>query len=138
LSAHIEQIPVELAWQIRHQAMYPDKELEAVKLQDDADGIHFGLFDHEQLISVVSWFRRSEKEAQFRKLGTLEEFRNGGYGTLLMQHLIDFSKEKKIDVLWCNARVRALGLYKRFGFNVTNIEFEKKGIEYIIIQLKLH
>jgi predicted GNAT family N-acyltransferase len=134
---HIEQIPIELALQIRHLAMYPDKELTDVKLQDDADGIHFGLFENNKLVSVGSWFRRNESEAQFRKLATVEEYRNSGLGTLLLQYLIDFSKAEKIKILWCNARVNALTFYKRAGFNETGQVFTKDGIDYIIIQLEL-
>ncbi len=117
--------------------MYPDKNLEHVKLNDDENGIHFGLFDHNQLISVVSWFRRNETEARFRKLATLEEFRNVGYGTLLMKYIIDFSKSEKIKTLWCNARVNALNFYKKLGFTETKTTFSKGEIDYVIMQLEI-
>ena len=135
---HIEQIPLELALQIRHRAMYPDKNPEAVKLADDEDGIHFGLFDNNQLISVVSWFKHHETEAQFRKLATLKEFRNLGYGTTLLNYIIDFSEGEKIKRLWCNAREKALNFYKKLGFIETQTTFERDGIPYIIIQLELY
>lgn len=134
---HIEQIPVELAWPIRHKAMYPDMNMEVVKLPDDESGIHFGLFDHNKLISVVSWFRRNETEAQFRKLATLEEFRNSGYGTHLMQYIIDFSESEKVKTLWCNARVNALNFYKRLGFTETDKFFTKNRIDYMTITLDI-
>jgi GNAT superfamily N-acetyltransferase len=137
-SPHIEQIRMELARRIRHKAMYPDEKPEVVELPDDEEGIHFGLFDNNQLISVVSWFRRSEREAQFRKFGTLEQFRNQGYGARLMSYIIDFSKMEGIEILWCNARIDALSLYKRLGFKETETTFNKGGIDYIIIQLELH
>ena len=40
-------------------------------LQDDEDGLHFGLFNKEKLVSVVSLFIDGE-EAQFRKFATLQ------------------------------------------------------------------
>ena len=118
--------------------MYPDKNPEAVKLADDEDGIHFGLFDNNQLISVVSWFRHNETEAQFRKLATLKEFRNAGYGTALLNYIIDFSKGENIQRLWCNARENALSFYKKLSFTETQDRFKKNDIQYIIIQLELH
>ena len=136
-SPHIEQIRLELARRIRHKAMYPNEKPEVVELSDDEEGIHFGLFDNNQLISVASWFRRNETEAQLRKFGTLEQFRNLGYGAQLIRYIIDFSKLEGIEVLWCNARIDALNLYKRLGFKETETRFNKGGIDYIIIQLEL-
>lgn len=134
---HIEQIRLELALRIRHKAMYPNESPEVVELPDDQEGIHFGLFDNNQLISVVSWFRRSATKAQFRKFGTLEQFRNVGYGAQLLKYIIDFSKLEGIDTLWCNARADALNFYKRLGFKETDTRFNKGGIDYIVIELEL-
>ena len=117
--------------------MYPDKSFDVVNLPDDEDGFHFGLFNHNQLISVVSWFRRNETEAQFRKLATLEEFRNSGYGSLLMKYIIDFSEREAIKVLWANARTGALDFYKRLGFKESLQTFRKGDFDYVIIQLEL-
>ena len=135
---HIEQIPLELALQMRHKAMYPDKNPEAVRLAADEDGIHFGLFDNNQLISVVSWFRHNETEAQFRKLATLKEYRNSGYGTALLNYIVDFSRGDGIHRLWCNARENALNFYKKLGFTETQNRFKKDDMQYIIIQLELY
>ena len=134
---HIEQIPLELARRIRLTAMYPGQKREVAELADDAEGIHFGLFHQNKLMSVVSWFKRNENEAQFRKLATLEEFRNQGYGTLLMQYIIKFSKGENIRDLWCNARVSAEGFYNKLGFKEKNQAFAKNGIDYVIMTVKL-
>jgi len=135
--AHIEQIQIELVLPVRHKAMYPDEHPDLAKLSDDGDGIHFGLFDHNKLISVVSWFKRNQHEAQFRKLATLKEFRNSGYGTLLMEYILNFSREEKISHLWCNARVSATHFYQMLGFKETNERFVKNGIEYVIMTIPL-
>ncbi|NEU07439.1 GNAT family N-acetyltransferase [Flavihumibacter sp. R14] len=134
---HIEQIPLELALRVRLRAMYPGQKREVAELADDADGIHFGLFDNNKLISVASWFRRNESEAQFRKLATLEEFRNSGYGTSLMRYIMEFSKGENIRNLWCNARVSAGRFYKKLGFTETGHSFAKNGIDYVIMTVNL-
>lgn len=117
--------------------MYPEQNKDIVKLPDDEDGIHFGLFDQNKLISVASWFRRNESHAQFRKLATLEEFRNSGYGTLLMRYIIEFSQSEQVEILWCNARKNALTFYKKLGFTETETTFHKNGLNYVIIQLEV-
>ena len=133
----IEQIPIELALPIRHRAMYPGQDQSFAKLPDDEEGIHFGLFDENKLISVVSWFRRNEEAAQFRKMATLEEYRNSGYGTLLLRYIIDFSEFENIGTLWCNARVSAASFYERLGFKETGEHFTRNEISYVTMTLCL-
>jgi N-acetylglutamate synthase-like GNAT family acetyltransferase len=134
MSPHIEQIQPELTWHIRHQVLYPEKELKDIKLADDEDGIHFGLFDNNQLIGVVSWFKRG-KNAQFRKLAVLNQFQKSGYGTLFMEHVIAFSKTEGAEMLWCNSRQNTADFYKRFGFNLTDNTFNKDGRDFVIMEL---
>jgi predicted GNAT family N-acyltransferase len=117
--------------------MYPGEKMDAVKLADDIDGIHFGLFVQNRLVSVVSWFRRNEQEAQFRKMATLEEFRNSGYGTRLMKYVIEFSRDENINKLWCNARVDATNFYNRLGFEASGERVTKNGIDYVTMSCHL-
>ncbi|WP_245580838.1 GNAT family N-acetyltransferase [Daejeonella oryzae] len=132
----IEQIPAELTWAIRHEVMYPEKELKDIKLADDEDGIHFGLFDHNQLISIVSWFKRGNN-AQFRKLATVKQYQGFGYATLLMEHIIEFSKSERADMLWCNSRKNVSDFYKKLGFKLTENTFNQDGYDFVIMELSL-
>lgn len=134
--SHIEQIPLELTWPIRQQVMYPGESLEKVKLKDDPEGIHFGLFDNNQLISICSWFKK-DKKAQFRKFATLTQFQGSGYGTQLLKYIIQFSIRESVDILWCNARISAIEFYKKLGFTETQTRFKKNGHEFVIMQLVL-
>ena len=133
---HIEQIPVELTWPIRQQVMYPGEDLEKVRLKDDPQGIHFGLFDNNQLISVCSWFKEGQK-AQFRKFATLTQFQASGYGTQLLKYIIQFSIRESVNILWCNARLSAVNFYKKLGFTETPIRFSANGHDFVIMELLL-
>jgi hypothetical protein len=46
--------------------MWPNKSIDYVKLPNDQDGQHFGLFIKGELVSIVSAFIFSD-EVQFRK-----------------------------------------------------------------------
>lgn len=131
--SHIEQIPPELTWRIREQVLYPGKDPEYSKLPEDYDGMHFGLFDQNTLISVVSLFRH-ETGMQFRKFATLNEFQGKGYGTELLDHLIETAKTEGCERVWCNARKSASGFYGKFGFLETEITFNKYGHDYVIME----
>ena len=135
-SIQIEQIHPALTWRIRQEAMYPDKPLNFVKLDQDHDGIHFGLYAGDQLTSVVSLFEDGET-CQFRKLATLPEAQGKGYGSLLLAHIISYNRNNGIKKLYCNARTSASAFYAKYGFRQTNETWTKNGFDFVIMELAL-
>jgi GNAT superfamily N-acetyltransferase len=134
--AVVEQIFPSLTWRIRHIAMYPDHPLEFVKLDNDFDGIHFGIYLNHELTGVVSLFTQGEV-GQFRKLAVLPEAQSQGLGTELMQYLIDFCKVQKLSLLWCNARANAKEFYFRLGFKETDQTYTASGFDFVRMELEL-
>lgn len=132
----IKPIEAKQAWPIRHKVMYPEMDFDDMKLPNDADGEHFGLFEGDQLISVVSYFKDG-KNAQFRKFATLDEKQGKGYGKQLLQFAIDHAKKRQVEKLWCNARKSALGFYAKFGFVETGKTFHQDGHDFAIIELSM-
>ncbi|MEY3678182.1 MAG: hypothetical protein RI924_323 [Bacteroidota bacterium] len=132
----IEQIPAGMTWHLRQEVMYPELDLEAVKLPDDEEGTHFGLFDQNQLISVISTFQQAN-EMQLRKFATQTKFQGKGYGKQLFEHALDFAKSKKVHRIWMNARTNVSGLYERYGFNQTDQTYFKDGYEFVIMEIFL-
>ena len=122
--SHIEQIPPELTWRIRRQVLYPDQEFAKAILDQDDEGMHFGLFYENKLISVVSIFRK-ENEIQLRKFATLEPYQNKGFGTELLKYLIELLRLDNCGKIWCNARKNASGFYTKFGFIETDETYHK-------------
>ena len=53
-------------WHIRRVVMYPERDLEYIKLPEDEEGIHLGLYLENELVSVISLFINGY-ELQFRK-----------------------------------------------------------------------
>ncbi|PTS94877.1 N-acetyltransferase [Pedobacter sp. HMWF019] len=133
----IEQIQPSLTWRIRHEAMYPDMPYDSVKLDNDDDGIHFGLYADGQLSSVVSLFEQGDTY-QFRKFATLPEAQGKGYGSQLLAHLIAFIKKTGAKKIWCNARVNAASFYAKFGFQKTDTTFFQNGFDFVIMELELY
>jgi predicted GNAT family N-acyltransferase len=132
----IKQIKKEDTWKIRQLVMWPEKPIDFVKLPDDDKGIHYGLFEDHELTTVVSCFENN-KAMQFRKLATLENKQGKGYGTYILNHIIDIAKNKGIEKIWCNARVNKKAFYEKFGFRETGKRFFKDGIEFTIMELML-
>lgn len=132
----INQISAAQTWPIRHKVMWPEYPLDFVKIKNDEEGLHFGLWLDAELVSVISLFIEGQ-EAQFRKFATLEHLQGKGLGTALLSHLIDFSKKHKVQLLWCHARTSALPFYQKFGLDATGDTFVKEGIEYVKMEIQL-
>ena len=134
--ASIEQIRPELTWPLRQVVMYPNWSIEEVQLANDFEGIHFGLFDNNVLISVVSTFIK-EDTMQFRKFATLNSEQGKGYGNLLMAHIIQFAKDEHCKRMWCNARCNASAFYAKFGFTETKQKFHQDEHDFVIMEIYL-
>ena len=133
----IKAITAEETYQLRHEVMWPNMPLEFVKLKDDASGLHFGFFKDAEIVAVVSLFIQGNR-AQFRKLATKISEQGQGYGTRLLQHLINHVATKEhINGLWCNARADKTSFYKKFGMVATHQTFQKEGLNYCIMEKDL-
>lgn len=133
MSYTITNIEKELAWQLRHEVMWPDRPLDYIKLEDDDRGMHFGLYKGEDVLtSVISLFVHGE-EAQFRKFATLQQEQGKGYGSALLNYVMNEAKTKGVKRIWCNARINKISFYKKFGLQETMNHFTKGGKSYVIM-----
>jgi len=129
----IKEIDASETWDLRHRVMWPEKTIDYVKLEEDKAGIHFGLFKGGQLMSVVSLFI-VDQQAQFRKFATDNGVQGQGYGTKLLEHLMEVAQHYNITKIWCNARTEKALFYRRFGMIEVSEEFSKEGISYVKMQ----
>jgi GNAT superfamily N-acetyltransferase len=133
----IKEITVDEALPIRHQAMWPDKDLDFVSVPGDDEAIHLGLFVNRELVSVVSVFKK-EGGAQFRKFATLPKHQGKGLGSKLLVYMIGYVQKKGISKIWCNARVSKIDFYSGFGLITTNQTFQKSGLDFIVMEKTLN
>lgn len=129
----ISEIKAEDTWDIRHRVMWPDMPFDFVKLDNDSDGIHFGLFRDDKLISIVSLFIENN-QAQFRKFATEISDQGKGYGTKLLSFLMKEVERMKLDKVWCNARTDKTEYYERFDLLKTETTYIKGGIDFVILE----
>ena len=132
----IKPIKASQTWQIRHEVMWPDRPLEFVQLEEDNLGLHFGVFDQEKLISIVSCFVVDE-EMQFRKLATLQKFQGNGSASQLLHYILKLAKENNLTKVWCNARTNKKSFYEKFGMKDTLKTFIKANQEFTIMEIIL-
>ncbi|MEJ1222430.1 GNAT family N-acetyltransferase [Sediminicola sp. 1XM1-17] len=136
MGIHIKIIPANATWKLRQEVMWPNKPLEYVKLPEDLEGRHFGLYENEKLLSVVSLFVK-EDMAQFRKLATMTQEQNKGYGSQILEHVLKEAQKQGVKRIWCNARKDKVGFYHKFGLQETSITFRKDHIDYVVMEKTL-
>lgn len=132
----IEQIRPELTWRLRQEVLYPAQKLYEMELDEDQHGIHFGAFTDDKLVGVVSLFQ-TDKSFQFRKLAVLPEYQKMGIGNALLRRVEEFAANEGGTVIWCNARVSAIGFYMKAGYEHTGKLFSKNGFDYEILEKSL-
>lgn len=118
---------------VRETVMYPGKDPELAKVNGDETALHLGLFVADRLVTVISLFTdQAELSAlQFRKFATIESEQGRGYGSRMLQYVLQYAREQKFNRIWCHARTTALTLYKKFDFQESGHPFIKNGISYI-------
>lgn len=132
----IEEIEYQEVLKLRQEVMYPDKDLDFVKLENDAKGLHLGIFDEGNLASIVSLFIEG-RDIQFRKLATRPEFQRKGYASKLIKYVLDYANEMEFNKVWANSRANIYSFYEELGFQKTANTFTKNGHDYVVIEYKI-
>lgn len=129
----IEQIRPELTWRLRKAILYPAQPLYEMEMEEDNHGYHFGAFEGDELIAVVSLFQNGD-DFQFRKFAVVEGKQGQGIGSKLLQYITNFAINENGKRLWCNARLSAIGFYLKAGFSQTGTLFSRNGFDYEIME----
>jgi GNAT superfamily N-acetyltransferase len=132
----IEQIRPELTWRLRQEVLYPAQKLYEMELDQDQEGIHFGAFTDNKLVGIISLFQ-TDKSFQFRKLAVLSDYQKTGIGNALLKRVEEFAKLEGGTVIWCNARVSAIGFYMKAGYSHTGRLFSKNSFDYEILEKEI-
>jgi phosphoribosylformimino-5-aminoimidazole carboxamide ribotide isomerase len=132
----IQPVPLNEVWAMRRQVMYPQESIGFVKLEDDETGLHLGLYDLGELVSVISVFEK-DGAVQFRKFATQTNWQGKGYGTSLLQYVMNWAQRSGKKSIWCNARFTATGIYKKFGMQAVGMPWQKYGLDFIKMEKQL-
>ncbi len=126
----IKYITPEETLEIRKKILRKNMDLSSQFHGDmDKDTFHLGLFEDSKLVSIASFVKTANanfKGAQYqlRGMATLEDFQGNGHGKSLVLEAEKILKEKRIAIVWCNARVSAAHFYYKQGFKSIGQEFD--------------
>jgi GNAT superfamily N-acetyltransferase len=132
----IRLIAPEQTYELRHNVLWPDKPLDYVRIENDAEGYHYGAFLNDELVAVISLFVNGAV-GRFRKLATHPDYQRQGIGTILLNYTIAEAQRLGATELWCDARLDAADFYRRFGMEAVSDVFYKGPIPYARFSLAL-
>lgn len=121
----IKKIHSDATKPLRHLVLWPhiEKEQDCIISEDqNDDAFHLGAFYNDALIAVGSFFvMRSPKihhnnQVRLRAMASHPGYRGIGAARMLVLHSLQVLKQKDADVLWCDARLNAVGFYEGIGF----------------------
>jgi GNAT superfamily N-acetyltransferase len=95
---------------------------------DDPRAGHVALRDDDGEVMAVGSVVPAGGGWRVRGMATAPAARGRGLGARVLAELIDHARAQGASLIWCNARVGAVGLYARAGFVAVGDPFEEPGI----------
>ena len=116
---------------VRHEVLRKGKPIETCQFKgdDDENTIHFGLYQNERLIGIISIFKEKNdlfsetNQFQIRGMAVLEEFQGKGFGAELVKEAENHCISLNTDLIWFNARENAVPFYKKLDYIIIGDSF---------------
>lgn len=132
----IKEISALETYPVRHPVLRKGRPLEDCSFEGDdlQSTIHLGLFENENLVGVASLLKNNHpdfdsiSQYQLRGMAILESFQGQGYGKKLLIYGENLLKKLGVELIWFNAREKAIPFYLDSGYSILGNSFEIKGI----------
>jgi GNAT superfamily N-acetyltransferase len=130
----IKQIKAEDTYPLRLSVLKIGEEY-IYQYQGDFDKttLHFGTFIDSKLVGIVSLMQHKSplfkgKQLQLRGMAVATNEHGKSIGTKLVAHSKMICKQQKTAILWCNAREKVVGFYKKQGLDIIGEPFNIKHV----------
>tara|TARA_R110002033_G_scaffold141375_4_gene179966 strand:- start:33071 stop:33529 length:459 start_codon:yes stop_codon:yes gene_type:complete len=140
----LRQITAQETYRVRHAVLRKGKPIESCVFEGDdlATTFHIGGFVSDKLVAVASFYKKKNEKysfsnaAQLRGMAVLGAYHGCGYGQQLLLYSEQLLTEKKVHVLWMNARIAALGFYSKLNYQTIGTVFDipKVGEHFVMFK----
>lgn len=132
----IHFIKAQDTYPLRLKVLRPGGSEEDVHFANDRlpTAFHLGVQIGDHRIAVGSFYPEAHpqltgwKQFRLRGMATHPDFQGQGAGGKLLRFALEHMKAQHADVLWCNARVKAMTFYERAGLVLHGELFDIPGI----------
>jgi hypothetical protein len=111
---------------LRHQVLWPHlpaSDVCVIDIDNHSDAFHVGVFSDEMLVSIGSFFKMESSrlphltQYRLRAMATDPCFRRMHAGEELIAFGCKELRTRRVEVLWCDARLVAVPFYESIGFS---------------------
>jgi len=133
----IKKISALETYGVRHPVLRAGRPLEDCGLAEDdlATTFHLGAYDGDRHVGVATFLISNAAESpinlpdadsyyQLRGMGVIPDHQGRGIGKQLVKYGIEKLNDLKVEVLWFNARIKAVPFYESIGFEKIGEAFE--------------
>lgn len=137
----IEAVPAAAVRPLRSEVLRPGQPPTSLVYpgDDHPQALHVGAFADGVLVGIATVYPEpmplrpmadvdSDRAFRLRGMATRPDWQGKNLGRRVLTRCIEHARDHDADVLWCNARVVALGFYERLGFETLGDEFDIEGI----------
>lgn len=131
----VRAVPAAATIPLRAEVLRPGQAQESLVYpgDDDAATVHLGAFVEDGVVGIASLYAEDRVGGpaggwRLRGMATAPSVRGQGAGTALLTAAVDHAAARSGSEVWCNARIVAVGFYRRAGFEVVSEEFDIPGI----------
>lgn len=120
-------ISAEETYPLRLKVLWPHKNSLnecGIDVDDLSGTFHVGAFKNGELVSIGTFLiQKNEKfkekiQYRLRAMATSPVVRGENFGKKIIDFALEELQNRKVELLWCDAREFALGFYEKMGFTV--------------------
>ncbi|MDI1257155.1 MAG: GNAT family N-acetyltransferase [Flavobacterium sp.] len=140
----IQEISASATIPMRHIVLRHGKPIESCWFDGDElpSTFHFGYFDEDNLLGVISVFENQnpkffeEKQFQIRGMAVSPLYQKLGIGAQLVQFAEKEIAKKRGKIIWFNARITTSEFYIKLNYNISGSVFDIKdvGLHYLMFR----
>ena len=134
-TVRVDEVPPEVTYDLRGAVLRPNGGEITWAGDEDPATFHLAAMLEARVVGVVRfspapcpWRPLARSAWQLRGMATEAAVRGSGAGRAMAEDGLRRVVERGGDVVWCDARVSAVGFYERMGFTVVTEEYDKPGI----------
>lgn len=138
----VESVPPWVIRPLRAAVLRPGQPVSASAYpqDDDPQTLHLAAYDDAGAVVGCATFFPEALDGRpawrLRGMATAPAARGQGYGSQLLARGLDELRQRRVPLLWCNARTSAVAFYERFGFQRRGAEFDLRplGPHYVLVR----
>ena len=136
LQVEINKVEAKKIRSLRHSELRKGQDFSTTSYLKDykEDTFHMACILGDKIVSCATFYPqksikiKSNNAYRLRGMATDSHFQRNGYASDIMRESFEELKKKDCDIVWCNARLAAVGFYKSVGFKIKGGLFDISAI----------